>query len=331
MFGVLIDLLAEVGTYTDQLGWLVVVLFLAGVVLEQVDRDYGRYVLAGAWILFGAFWLTLIHYFAFEQKSIIEGVGSVLAVPMALYVGVLLIKGRDSLFVLSRAIAVMGAIYLPFAAMPQLSEPLIEMTTAHTAWVMDAIGYNPEVVGGTQVQATVDGHVRTYDIAKKTHPFESTFVFRDQSTVPITYTIVLACTGIGSMAIMAGLIAAVDAPVRRKLRAFLVAIPVIYVLNIVRNVFIGLSFGHQYFHVLPDLTADLFGLTSPLKVSYIWADRIIAQSASVVALVVITYLIVQELPEVLTILEDAIYLLTGREYDLATAFGVDKPAGHTAD
>ncbi|MHB9286566.1 archaeosortase A [Halobacteriales archaeon Cl-PHB] len=331
MFGALIDLLAAVGAFTDQLGWLVVVLFVAGVVLEQFDRESARYVLAGAWILFGAFWLTLIYHFVFEQKSIIESLGSLLAVPLSVYVGHLLVRGRDSLFVLSRAIAVMGAVYLPFVAMPQLAKPLIEMTTAHTAWAMDLIGFNPDVVGGTTIDATVDGTTRTYDIAKKTHPFESTFVFPGQSEIPITYTIVLACTGIGSMAIMAGLIAAVDAPLARKSKAFLVAIPVIYVLNLVRNVFIGLGFGHQYFQILPDLTTALFGLESSFMVSYIWADRIIAQSASVLALVAITYLIVQELPEVLTILEDGIYLVTGQEYDLATAFGVERPSESAAD
>jgi hypothetical protein len=58
-------------------------------------------------------------------------------------------------------------------------------------------------------------------------------------------------------------------------------------------------------------------------VSYYVADRILAQSLSVVAMLAITWLIVHELPEVLTVLEDVLFVLTGDEYELADALGVD--------
>jgi hypothetical protein len=58
-------------------------------------------------------------------------------------------------------------------------------------------------------------------------------------------------------------------------------------------------------------------------VSYFVADRIIAQSLSVVAMLAITWIVVHELPEVLTILEDALFVFTGKEYDLAAALGVE--------
>ena len=124
---------------------------------------------------------------------------------------------------------------------------------------------------------------------------------------------------------MLGLIAAVRAPMRRKLRAVAVSIPVIYALNLVRNVFIGLSFGNMKMQWFPELTASVFAFSlaqDPARVSYYWADRIIAQSASVVALVVITWLVVRELPEVLVIIEDLLYMATGSEYDLRGALDV---------
>jgi len=317
-----VSLLAWLGTFAEPLGWLVVALFVAGALLYEYDREYARPVVVAAWLAFGLFWLSMVHYFAIEQRSIIEGVGSLIAVPLSAYVGLVLWRGRDSLFVLSRAVALMGVVYLPFSTVPVLRRTAIEVVTAQTEFLITRIGFQPEVVDGLTVQSPSG---ETYRIADKVHPYESTFLFY-QGDVPITYTIVTACTGLGSMAIFVGLIGAVSAPLNRKLRALAVSIPVIYALNLVRNVFIAVTFGEQMTHVFPDLVMGLFSLESPYLVSYIVSDRIVAQSLSVVALVVITWLVVRELPEVLVVIEDVIYLVTGREYDLAEAMGVPEPA-----
>jgi archaeosortase A (PGF-CTERM-specific) len=313
--------LEAVGAYAEPLGWLVVALFVAGAVLERYDREYARPVVVAGWVAFGLFWLSLIHYFGIEQRSVIEGVGSVVAVPLSLYIGYVLAKGRDSLFVLSRAVALMGLTYLPFVAIPVLRQTLIEIVTDQTEFLMNLLGFQPEVVDGLTIQS-LSGE--TYQIADKTQPYDSTFAFYN-SDVPITYTILIACTGIGSIAIFVGLIGAVSAPFDRKLRALAVSIPVIYALNLVRNVFIGVTFGNQMTHFFPEVVMSVFSLQDPLMVSYIVSDRIMAQSASVVALVIITWLVVRELPEVLLIIEDVLYLVTGREFDLQAALNVTEP------
>ncbi|HKL29126.1 MAG TPA: archaeosortase A [Natrialbaceae archaeon] len=310
-----VEALAATGAITPTLAWVVVATFLAGIIVERFDHRRARYTFALAWLLFGVFWFTLIHHFAFAEKSIVEGIGTVAAVPISIYVAVLLVRGRDSLFVASRAIGVMGLIFLPVESIPVLRRTLIETVTGQTAFLIDLIGVDPMVVGGM----TIDG----LDIADKQRPYWSTFVFYHQGD-PITYTIVLACTGLGSMSIMGGLIAAVDAPLRRKAKALAMSIPIIYGLNLVRNVFIAVGFGEQLLHVFPDAVMALFAIESEVMVSYYVADRIIAQSLSVVAMLAITWLIVHELPEVLTVLEDALFVLTGTEYDLADALGVDR-------
>ncbi|WP_424018280.1 archaeosortase A [Halorientalis pallida] len=299
--------------WSDPLAWLVVATFAAGALLDWYDlhRDLARTVTVAAWGLFAFFWFTQIYHFAFVQKSIVEGIGTLIAVPGCLYVAVLLRRGRDSLFVLSRAIAVMGAVFLPFEAILVLQEVLIEMVTRQTEFLMSLLGYQPEVVLGSAIDSSHES-------------FRNTFVFHPEPGYRITYTIIIACTGIGSMAIFVGLIAAVRAPLRRKLRALAVSIPVIYALNLVRNVFIGLSFGNMKMQLVPELTASVFAFdlaADPGLVSYYWADRILAQTGSVLALVVITWLVVRELPEVLIVIEDLLYMATGSEYDLQGALG----------
>jgi archaeosortase A (PGF-CTERM-specific) len=316
-------LLADLSVLAEPIGWLTLAVFVTAIALEYVDREYARYAYVGAWVLFSGFWFTLIQPFLVVDESIIRGVGAAVAVPLALLIAKTFYQGRDSLFTLSRAIVFMGLIYVPFLLIEPLREQAILLVTNHTAFVMDALGYDPTVV------TTLDDVGVEREISGKTEMYENCFVFADGS---ITYTIILACTGIGSMSVIVGLIAAVDAPLRRKLQATALVVPVIYVLNIVRNVFIGISYGHQYMHFFPDITMTVFSLDTSLRVSYIWADRILAQSASVVALVLIVWAVVKILPEVLGPIEDVLYLLTGEEHDLAAALDLERePTPDPAD
>jgi archaeosortase A (PGF-CTERM-specific) len=326
----LLSALAALGTLSDPLAWLVVATFVGGSLLELRAREPARYVLVGAWLLFALFWLTLVHHFAFEQKSVIEGIGAVAAVPLSAYVGYLLYAGRDSLFVLSRAVAGMGAVFMPFEALAVLRRPLIETVTVQTELLMGLLGQDPTVLTWSEaterIAAQYDwaaARARSFSEERGYYDYRNTFFFLHEGQYPITYTIRLACTGLGSMAIFAGLIVAVRAPLRRKARAFAVSIPVIYALNLVRNVFIGLTFGQQRLQVAVPQVMSLFGTSDPRMVSYFLADRVLAQSLSVVALVAITWLVVRELPEVLTVVEDVLYVLTGSEYDLRSALDVD--------
>jgi len=98
-------------------------------------------------------------------------------------------------------------------------------------------------------------------------------------------------------------------------------------LNLFRNVFIAVSFGEQRMHFAPELVMSVFGVTDPRLVSYYIADRILAQTGSVVALVALTWLLVRELPEITILVEDLLFLITGSEYDLQAAFeSTDEPS-----
>jgi archaeosortase A (PGF-CTERM-specific) len=107
-------------------------------------------------------------------------------------------------------------------------------------------------------------------------------------------------------------------------------VSVIYVLNLFRNVFIAVSFGQQRMQIAPELVMTLFGLSDPQMVSYYVADRILAQTGSVVVLVGITWLLVRELPEITILVEDLLFLITGTEYDLAGAFEAGAESGEAA-
>jgi len=320
------------GGLAEPLGWLVLAVFLAGVALEAAGRrEPARLTLVGAWLSFGAFWALLVAPWLIVDQSVVRAVGAAAAAPLSVLVARLLYRDRRDLFALSRAIAFMGLFYAPIVAIDPVREWLILLVTGHTAFAMDLLGYTPPVVTELS-ELAARPEIDAGDTIPKDNAFENTFVFfpAEYADIRITYTIIVACTGIGSMAVVAGLVAAVRAPLTRKLLAAGIALPIIYVLNIVRNVFIGLSYGNQYAHFFPEATMTLFGLDNPVRVSYIWADRIFAQLGSVVAMVLIIWLVVRILPEVMGPIEDLLYLLTGEEYDLASALDIG-PGESTAD
>lgn len=303
------------GLVSDALAWAVVATFLAGTLLVGRNRRAGRAVSVFGWILFGGFWLWLFPYFAFEHKSYVEGLLTLLAVPLSLYAAWLLYDGRDSLLTLTRAVAVMGLLYLPFETIPAIAiggvaipaprEVLIETVAAQTEVLINALGHHPAMIRDET------GYLNTFE-----------FVHTDGHV--IRFSIVLACTGLGSIAIFVGLIAAVEAPLRHKLRALAIAVPIIYALNLLRTTFIGVVFGKQYMQWFVDEVLFLFGASDPYRVSFFLSDRIVSQGLAVFALVGITYLVVRELPELLTVVEDVLYMLTREEHDLHAALDLPR-------
>jgi archaeosortase A (PGF-CTERM-specific) len=296
--------LAEVSVIpiTDVLAWVVIAAFLAGVLAEwQGRREVARRVTAGAWGIFAVFWLLLIQYFAFIHRSIVETLLVLIAVPGCLYVGWKLFQGRDSLLVLSRAVAFMGLIYLPFETVPLARAVLIESVAAQTDFLIDALGYG-------------DG-VRLVEDSREGSSLLNTFYFPESNRAS---RIVFACTGIGSMAIFGGLIAAVDAPIRRKAIGTSVAVAIIWVLNVGRNAFIALANGFQWFDQswLEGPVMFAFGLSDPSRVSFFVADRVLSQGLAVFALIGLAWFVARWVPEILDIAEDLLYLLTGDEVTL---------------
>lgn len=290
---------------TDAVAWLVIGLFLGGWAALSYDRNLARVVTASAWVVFGVFWLLLIPRFALAMKSPIETVLSALAVPACLYAGYLLWQGRESLFTLSHAVAIMGVLYLPFTSIELLGRTLIETVARQSHGMIQWAGFDAALVTEPETG------------------YNSMLVFTDPTGHQYVTHIVLQCTGIGSMSIFAGLIAAIDASTVRKVQALLMAVVVIYILNLIRNVFIAVAFGQQWFQYFIDPVMTVTGFTDPGLVSFFIADRVISQSASVVALVGITLLIVRIVPELLSVVEDAVYVVTRTEVDLHAAFATD--------
>jgi archaeosortase A (PGF-CTERM-specific) len=84
---------------------------------------------------------------------------------------------------------------------------------------------------------------------------------------------------------MLGVAAAVPTSTRQKLYAFLLVAPVIYLLNIFRNVFVIIAYSDQWFPYFPEIASNgEYGFES-----FFWAHNVICELLALVALIAIAY------------------------------------------
>ena len=279
---------------SDPLAWIAIGgFFLAMIADYRGQRTVAVTIAAAGWVAFGAFWLSMFPYFYFDFQSPLESILSLAAVPLCLYAGYLLVQGRESLLILSKAVGIMGLIYLPAMMYEPFTQLLSESVAVQTHMGMELVGYSPGVEEGL-------------------NGYESRFAFEGPSTY-----IVLACTGIGSIAIFGGLIAATSAPWRRKLLGIAVASGIIWFLNLARNVFVGLAtpLGWFDYPIFESITLALTG--GGTGTSYFVSHHMIGQTGAVFALIGIALVVMRFVPEVLEVLDEALFVVTGSEWELA--------------
>ena len=208
------------------------------------------------WFIFGISWLLKLPYYL----SISDYFNSFLMVAaFALFAAIAIASYRDAENTQTyREVTAFSALaslfYFPFVLNGYLNKAIIETVTIQTAILANLIGipiqiyeWNILTLGGRFVE------------------------------------IILACTGIESMSLFAGAILCVKADAGRKVKALLVSVPVIYVLNLFRNTFIIAIYGYSVFGD-PDT-------------SFLIAHNIVSKFGATLALVVISLAVFRILPE----------------------------------
>jgi len=234
----------------------------------------GRKIGAIGWMFIAIYcFFEASDYFSLEEYF--DGSLSLifLAFSLLLLFTFLLVKTKekeeeDLFFTITKVALITAVFYFPFSEIPFLSELLIYTTTKITTMMLNLFNVGVYMTPPSSIYTTAESF---HDLNK---PIE----------------IILACTAIQSMVLFIGLIFAVNAPVRRKLKAFFVSVPVIYGLNILRNVFVTSAYFGQWFG-------------SPLQSFYI-AHGVIARIYAMMALIVIAYAVFVILPETLDLIED---------------------------
>lgn len=261
----------------DVLMWISLLIIVIGAI---VPKKNGYYIAALGWVLFGLRWGLSTPHFYYEEANILYTVLCILAVPLTLYAAFIMVKfQRVSLMVITRSVAISTVFYAPFAFIPWLNDALISFTTSLTLACVQALGY-PAYRQGLDL-IILNGQV---------------------------VQIILACTAIQSIAIFVGVVFCIKVETERMLKAFIVSVPVIYVLNLIRDVFVVSAFGNQWFQIMPETVMQWSGKPAEFT-SFFWAHNILAEAGSLIALVVISYAVLSIMPELLDYLRDVMSLL----------------------
>jgi archaeosortase A len=168
---------------------------------------------------------------------------------------------------LTSASALGALVYFPFANFSSLNTWIIGNVTSQVIWVLQYFEIPASMKAWNMI--TLNGY---------------------------TVEIILACTAIESIALFMGLIGAARAPLNRLVMAFIVSVPVIYVLNLIRDIFVVVAYGEQWFG------AD----------SFIIAHNYIAKAGSGIALFAISYAVLKILPELLGMI-DGLWVILSEE------------------
>jgi len=258
-----------------------VLLSCIGFLAFLISGRYRKYPGIVGWtFIVLALFANLPEYFA--ENNFLYPVMAVLSIPFLLITIKYLLKDDQTVISLTRAAAVAFLIYAPFEYIPAVGNWLISVVVDQVVAILNAFGYS--VILTCIDPASL--HVLT--------PSACSGLFKDTITRnSLNVEIILACTGIQSIAIMLGVAAAVPTTVRQKVMAFILVAPTIYILNLFRNVFVIMAYTGQWFPYYPEIASNgEIGYES-----FFWAHNVIAELLALVLLIVIAFGLFRLIPK----------------------------------
>jgi len=263
----------------ENIVWVALVLLVIASIIPQ--NKHLKLTIAGiGWMFFTGHWmLQWQHYY--ELADYVNLFLTIFAALFSCYLGYILIKREKIIFgnikgiktltsiiMLTTASSIAGLSYFIFSEIPSMNSWIITTVTDQTVWVGSILGitisrldWNLIAVNGYKVE------------------------------------IILACTAIESIALFVGIIASVNAPFKKLALAFIISVPVIYGLNLIRNVFVVDAYGMTWF--------------GDPEMSFYIAHTVIAKIGSMIALFFIAYAVLKILPEIIDMIDGLLNLIGG--------------------
>ncbi len=189
-----------------------------------------------------------------------------------------LLREESIVLQLSNAAAVATLIYVPFTFIPVFRDVLIGTVVNQVVWLLHILGHHAQIDGWN-------------------------IIIRNGFATEI----ILACTGITAIAILLGVTAGSEKlTLKQGLLAFIIVVPTIYILNILRVVVVIIAWSDQWFSFLPDPTGTTeFGAG---YASFFWAHNVFAEVLSLVVLIMIAFGLFRIIPHLADFARDLVNL-----------------------
>jgi archaeosortase A (PGF-CTERM-specific) len=276
-----------------QIEYYFVLISCIGFLTFLVPGRHRKYAAIIGWTFIVLFLFVELPYY-FSLNNFLYPIMAVLSVPFLFITSKYLMAEDDRVMHLTRAAAVAFLIYAPFEYIPAIGswpapgDLLIGVVVGQVTGILDALKFSVTLA-------------------------DWNIISRNSFRVEI----ILACTGIQSIAIMLGVAAAVPTTIRQKILAFLLIVPTIYILNLLRNVFVIIAYTEQWFPYYPSIASNgEFGYES-----FFWAHNVIAELLALVCLVVIAYGLFTIIPKLGSFADDIYRIYSG---EIRRAFGKGK-------
>ena len=259
------------------------ILLGAGLFQEGVGKHFTLFT---GWFVFALYWAAQPEYLYYKEGGdVVNAVFCIIGVYFLSYLSYheyLSFKRNEdvaSLNFMAGATFFAGIIYFLILKIEFLSGILIKMVAEQTAFLMNLMGYD---VGTGAIHYGMSVEVPMY--------------FNGHESVQL----VLACTGLQSMAVFIGVLAALNADKKRRIKAFIYTVPTIYVLNLIRNV--GVIYGME-----------------EMGLSFYMMHNVIGKAGSLIALIVLAFIVFELLPELYDNIMD-LFNLTKRNGPIERTF-----------
>lgn len=277
-----------------------VLLSCAGFLAFLIPGAHRRYAAIAGWTFIVLTLFALLPEF-FKENNFLYPLIAALSVPFLLVTAKYLLADDERVIHLSRAAAVAFLIYAPFGfsqvpLFAWIGDQLILLVVGQIIWILNLLNFAVTLTcmdPATQlvVDPTACGNLLHDTITRNGYSVQ----------------IILGCTGIQSIAILLGVAAAVPTTLRQKIAAFLIVAPTIYILNLLRNVFVIVAYTEQWFPYFRDIA----GNGEPGYESFFWAHNVIAELAALVLLIIIAYSLFTIIPELGQFADDLYQLYYG--------------------
>lgn len=257
--------------------WLALGLLVAASVVRKPEAR--RALSAAGWGVFAPFWGSMaLFFFGYvtgpeAHVDPFNGVLSVVMVFFCLFVMARILRGGSPvLWKLTRATAFVGLVYFPFTEITPLRDALIGFTDQLTVAALALFG----------VPASASNPYLWV------HTNNPTIV---PDGVPIV-EIILACTAVESIALFGGVILAVGEDRRRQALAAFATLPAIYLLNLIRNMFVTTAYAYNWY--------------GDAHQSFETAHTMMAKVGSTLALIALAYILFRILPETARFVQEVV-------------------------
>jgi archaeosortase A (PGF-CTERM-specific) len=197
-----------------------------------------------------------------KEDNFLYPVLSLLSVPFLAITADRLLRSDPVVLQLSRTAAIATIICVPFALVPLLRDALISLVVTLAFGLITALGHSP--------------HLVAWDIIAEN-------AFYNQ--------IILGCTGITAISLMLGVVfGEKNLSWRHAVLAFLLVVPTIFILNLLRVVMVFIAVSDTWFASFPDPTGTG-------DANFFWAHNVIAEGLAVLFLLALTWGLVRIIPD----------------------------------